>query len=340
MYFFHIHKAHKSATDMCGGGFQGAGGGELPSQPSQTRQRASTLGECARPHNSDREFSNKLDNTPYLLGVKNGVVDLRTGELRRTRTPEDMISKIANVEYDPVAPTQLMESTAASLMAGYGNPEYLQRVLGYCLTGETHEEVLFIMTGVQAATTLLSPLKVIMAPSLYASVAGLGAEGAYATQRGLGAEGMYVELDRRIIVDRPGSGYVNTDAEMAKLAGGVRVAAIAGKLRPGDKLKERMIKALAGGDDIVTADGVTIEPRFKCLLTTDFMPELAATTHIDQRLACIHFTPQVTTEDIVLLKAKLLADLPGAMNWMVQGAVKWYAHGLHRSVQPQVVAVV
>ena len=92
-----------------------------------------------------------FDNDPWFLGVPNGVVDLRTGELRGGR-PEDYITMQATYPYDPGAKCPLWEETVAQVFAleGKRRPEfvsYVQRALGYSLTGDCREEVFFLTTG-------------------------------------------------------------------------------------------------------------------------------------------------------------------------------------------------
>ena len=96
----------------------------------------------------DSGFENKLDSKPYLLGVKNGVIDLRTGYLRN-REPEDMIYQIVDVIYDTNADTTLMANFISDTMAGNNQMiKFLPKFLGYSITGEILEEVFAIFTGI------------------------------------------------------------------------------------------------------------------------------------------------------------------------------------------------
>ena len=87
------------------------------------------------------------DNDPMLFGVQNGVIDLRTGELRAGR-PDDNITAVSPVVYDPNAECPEWEKFMQDIFAS--NPElasYLQRVIGYALTGITSEQAFWILYG-------------------------------------------------------------------------------------------------------------------------------------------------------------------------------------------------
>ena len=101
----------------------------------------------ASPLFHDKEFEQLLDGTPYLVGVRNGMVDLRTGEVR-PRAPEDNIFTVLDVAYDPAASTAVMHDLVMSIMAGNeAKVDYLQLLLGYGITGETGEEIFAVFTG-------------------------------------------------------------------------------------------------------------------------------------------------------------------------------------------------
>jgi putative DNA primase/helicase len=101
---------------------------------------------------------NELDRDPWLLGVANGVVDLRTGELRTRESAEDFVTKRCTVKYIPDAPAPRWERFIAEVTGVQGaTPDdfyprpvlarYLQKMLGYCCTGSTREQKLFIAVG-------------------------------------------------------------------------------------------------------------------------------------------------------------------------------------------------
>jgi hypothetical protein len=95
----------------------------------------------------DDSFFNKLDSVPYLLGVQNGVIDLRTGDLR-DRKAEDMIFTLIDVVYNISADTTLIEKTVLSAMADDEEmASFIRKLLGYGITGEVCEQILAFFTG-------------------------------------------------------------------------------------------------------------------------------------------------------------------------------------------------
>jgi putative DNA primase/helicase len=85
--------------------------------------------------------SDALDADPMLLGVKNGTLDLRTGELRAPRR-EDYITKVAPVAFDPDAKCPEWLQFLEEITGGdKGLIGYLQRLLGYALTGDISKQV-------------------------------------------------------------------------------------------------------------------------------------------------------------------------------------------------------
>jgi putative DNA primase/helicase len=114
---------------------------------SESRQRLDAMLDLARHQEGMALHATDLDADPDLLGVQNGVVDLRTGVLREA-APEDRISQQAGTAYDPdaTAPRWLQ---FLDEVTGH-DPEtvrFLQKAVGYSLTGHTVEQCLFILHG-------------------------------------------------------------------------------------------------------------------------------------------------------------------------------------------------
>ncbi len=110
----------------------------------------------------------RLDADPWLLGVKNGTLDLRTGILMPARR-EDYITKVGPVVYDADAQCPVFLRFLSEIMGGdQALVDYLQRVLGYMLTGNTSEERLFFLygTGANGKSTLLNVCKGLLGGEL------------------------------------------------------------------------------------------------------------------------------------------------------------------------------
>lgn len=89
----------------------------------------------------------ELDPHKWALNALNGTVDLRSGELRDHR-PDDLISRLAPVKYDPDARAPRWEAFLAHVL---GDDQeliaFVQRAVGYTLTADTSEQVLLLLLG-------------------------------------------------------------------------------------------------------------------------------------------------------------------------------------------------
>jgi putative DNA primase/helicase len=107
----------------------------------------------------------ELDADEWLLNVANGTIDLRTGVLREHR-PEDLITRLVPVAYDPDATCPTWQRFLNRIMGGkQALIDFLQRAVGYSLTGSTREQVLFLMygTGANGKSTFLDALQALLA---------------------------------------------------------------------------------------------------------------------------------------------------------------------------------
>ena len=91
-----------------------------------------------------------LDANPMLLNCRNGTVDLKTGAFR-SHSRDDLISKMAGADYDPAAACPQWEKFVSEIFNGKSEViAFVQRALGYSLTGDCREEVIFILHGAGA----------------------------------------------------------------------------------------------------------------------------------------------------------------------------------------------
>lgn len=112
-----------------------------------------------------------FDREPWLLNAPTGVIDLLSSEIREQR-PEDLLSKITAVDYDPQCDIPLWRDVLDTVFQG--NAEliaYVQRILGYALTGDVSEHAMFLHygTGRNGKNTILDTVREVMGD--YATVA-------------------------------------------------------------------------------------------------------------------------------------------------------------------------
>ncbi len=116
------------------------------SKKSESRDRIRAMIDLAQTEDLIPILPDRLDSDPYLLGVKNGVIDLRTGTLQEARR-ENYITKIANVNFYPDASSPVFRSFLEKIQPDPEIRKFLQRWFGYCLTGDTGEHCLAIFYG-------------------------------------------------------------------------------------------------------------------------------------------------------------------------------------------------
>ncbi len=247
-----------------------------------------------------------LDRDPWLLNVRNGTVNLRTGALR-PHERGDLVTKLAAVEYDPAADCPAFLAFLDRIMAGNeGLIRFLQRAAGYSLTGDTSERVLMILHG-----------------------------------EGRNGKSTFLEVLRSILGDY--AIRTPTDTLMAKRENGIPndVAALRGarfvsasEADEGRRLAEATIKDLTGGDTIsarfMRGEFFNFAPEFKLWLGTNHKPGIRGTDQaIWDRIRLVPFTVRIPdSEQDKRLREKLLAEASGILTWALEGCLDWQRDGL------------
>lgn len=89
----------------------------------------------------------EFDTDIYSLNCKNGTLNLKTGNFYKHKAT-DYITKVSGVNYDPIAKCERWETFITEVMSGdVEKAEFLQKSLGYALTGDTCYETMFILFG-------------------------------------------------------------------------------------------------------------------------------------------------------------------------------------------------
>ncbi len=250
------------------------------------------------------DTGNGWDANPYLFGVANGVIDLRTGTLQEEKQ-EDRITNHSPIRYDSDAECPRFEEFLAEICDGDGDLFwYLWKAIGYCLTGVIQEQCIFCCYGLGAngKSTLFFILYYIL--------------GDYAQNLPFSA----LELKNR------------NNNDLVKLAD-CRFAT-ASETNEGVRLNEARIKALTGGDPITARqlyhESFTFLPTHKLWLAFNHKPIIADDSEgIWRRVHLIPFRVQFTGEnEDKHLDEKLLAEANGILTWAVKGCLLWQKEGL------------
>jgi putative DNA primase/helicase len=222
---------------------------------------------------------------------------------------EDYCTKITAVSADRECPIPIFLHFLDTIFAGDTElVNYIQTVLGYCLTGETREHAMFFGygTGANGKSVLLSTVAGIMGD--YAKTA---------------------HVDTFTIT---GSNQHPTD--VAGLMGARLV--ICPEVEQGRRWAEAKIKSLTGGDRIsarlMRQDFFEFTPQFKLFITGNHKPGLRNVDEaMRRRFHLIPFTVTIPEKDRdPLLAEKLKAEWPGILQWMIDGSRRWHAEGLQR----------
>jgi P4 family phage/plasmid primase-like protien len=245
-----------------------------------------------------------LDASPWLLNTANGTVNLKTGELQDHRR-EDLITKIAPVEYEPEAEAPTWTATLERAIPQPAVRAFFKKLCGYAISGDVSEHVLPVLygTGANGKSTILNAL--------------LEAAGEY---------GMQAAPDL-LIAKRGGH-----PTEVADLFGMRLVASI--EVEDGRRLAEALVKSLTGGDKVrarrMRQDFWEFPPTHTAFLCTNHKPEVRGTDNaIWRRIRLIPFTETIPpAEQDKKLPERLRDELPGILAWTVEGCLEWQREGL------------
>ena len=277
---------------------------------SESQRALDALIKLARTEDGIPLRVSELDKNPYLLGINNGVINLRAGSLR-TSTQSEYITKLAPVTFNPDETCPKWLKFLDQAMGGDKDMiEYLQRIAGYSLTGITTEQQLFFLYGFGAN-----------GKSVFVNT----------IQDLLGDYAMQTPVSTLMTKNK---GSVNND--VARLRGARFVATT--ETEEHSKFNESEVKLLTGGD-MITARFLNKEffefrPEFKLWISGNHKPVPGDGHGIWRRLILIPFDIIVKEKNIDReLPDKLRQELPGILNWAIKGCLKWQEDGLKTPVK-------
>jgi putative DNA primase/helicase len=137
---------------------------EAHAKRSETKYKIDAMIALARSQDFIPITPSQLDCDPFLFNCENGTLDLRRGELRE-HGPGDLITKLAPVSYDCHATCSAWFSFLDRVFGGdLALIDFMQKVIGYSLTGGVTEKALFVLHGGgdNGKTTLVEAVRNVM----------------------------------------------------------------------------------------------------------------------------------------------------------------------------------
>lgn len=260
----------------------------------------------------------ELDVDPWVLNVANGTIDLRTGALQAHRS-QDMLTKLAPWKYDAGASCPVWMAFLRRVLGD--RPalfDYVQRALGYALTGDVSEQCLFFLHGggKNGKSTFVTVLLELMGDYARAGAPNL-------------------------LLSKQGETHPTEQADLF-----ARRLVVCQETEEGKRWDESTVKQLTGGDMIAARrmreDFWQFKPTHKFFVTGNHKPSVTGTDEgIWRRLNLIPFTVTIPVEERdPHLIDKLRAEYPAILAWLVDGCRRWQSSSLDRDRPAEVTEAV
>jgi putative DNA primase/helicase len=272
---------------------------------SERRERVTALLELAKKLAPVSTAGDAWDADPWLFACTNGVLDLRAGVLRAA-SRGDHLTQLAGTAFDPAAPCARWRTFLDEIFAGdEALVAFLQRSLGYALTGLVSEQTFWMFhgTGANGKSTLIAVLQAVL--------------GTYAATTPFAT----------IEAGRPPGGIPN---DLAALAG--RRFVTASEVKERARFDEARIKGLTAGDRVparfMHGEWFDFAPALKLFLAVNHKPDVTDDSHgFWRRVHLVPFARQFEKNDT--LRDELRGELPGILAWLVEGCRAWQRDGLN-----------
>ena len=240
----------------------------------------------------------------HLLGVQNGILNLKTNRLMPFHE-RVLITRRVPWAFDPKATCPRWQAFLREVLGEDPETlEYIQRVIGYVLTGDTALQQMWMCvgSGANGKSTFIRALQDLLGPE-------------YAQQ-----------APESVLLGKPTPG--SATSELARLEG-ARLVALT-ETDQGQHLNETRVKALVSGDPIAARDLYQsiqeFEPTAKFFLATNHLPVVRGTDEgIWRRLVVIPFERTFDVNIDSSLATDLRAEMPGILTWAAQGSMQWFS---------------
>ena len=250
--------------------------------------------------------ASEFDTDPYLFNTAGNTINLRKNCDVCEPNRNDLCTKKSNFEYDKAADCPTWKHFLMQIM----NQDtelihYVQKAMGYALTGDVSEQCIFILwgSGANGKSTFLNTLQ-----SLF---------GDYACSTG-------VETFMKRTSDQSN--------DLARLCGKRLVTT--SETEQGKALSESLVKQITGEDKLTArflyGEYFSFYPTFKIFMATNHKPRIKGGDYgIWRRIKLIPFTVTIPKEQRDKhLSDKLAKENAGILNWLLEGYCNWKKEGL------------
>lgn len=246
------------------------------------------------------------------INLLNGTYDLKTFELRE-HSIKDYNSKISQFEFDAAATCPNWIKFLNRIFRSRDDKQdiisFIQRAVGYTLTGSTKEQCMFLLwgSGANGKSVLIDVIRTMM-----------------------GEYGVTVDSST-FVTSKAGSDGGRARGDIARLAGARMISS--SENSPDSRLDEQLIKNLTGSDKVTARflyqEAFEFYPKFKIWWAFNHQPQIYDTTNsIWRRIKLIPFEETIPdSEQDPLLADKLKLEIPGIFNWAIEGLKNYYEIG-------------
>lgn len=281
-------------------------GVERWAQASQSAARIDAMIKLARDHLARR--TSEFDSKPWLLNVANGTVDLHAERLLPFDR-DNLLTRLSPAKWEEGATCPTWDEFMMRIMPEQEEREYLQRAVGYTLTGSTEAKALFILygSGQNGKTVFLEGLR----HALF---------------------GEYGHVAPKTLVM---ASFNEHPTELAGLAG-ARLVTLSEEVERRDRLRTGVLKSITGGEEMTARfmrqDFFTFQPEMKLWIATNHKPGMTDFGDaMTSRLKMVPFTQTIPKEEQrprdELLRA-FQAEAAGILNWAMAGLRAYKLIGL------------
>jgi putative DNA primase/helicase len=275
---------------------------------SSSRRALEDMIKLARSESGMSVALSALDNNPYLLGVQNGVVDLKKGTLL-SPDPNLLVTKYCNIGFDSEAKCPQFCAFLEQVVPIKEQRDFLVIVLGYFLTGLSTEQLWFFFHGVgsNGKSVLITLLENLM--------------GDYATK---------IPTEMLMQHNRSSAGA----APDLLLLQGKRLV-FCNETKEGQRLDDARLKDLTGNDTIIgrplySNNHISFSPTHKLVVVGNYHPTVSDDSHgFWRRVVLYPFSVTIpqAQQDKRLLE-KLIAEGPGILNYLLDALKTYFEKGL------------